>query len=294
MLSRRTFLQSAAAAILAACAPAVSARTPRPGRADKPQHPAHERKPAMNTIPHLGADLFYRTGDRPGAPALLLLHGGLGSAEDFAALLPELQRHFFTIETDTRGHGRSTLGSAPLTYAQIADDARYLADALGLRAYHLFGFSDGGTAAYRLAAADARVQSVLTVGASWHSRQLEPVREMFAGLTPEFFRENMAAQVAAYEKLNPQPDLPALAAALKRLWLDTSPTGYPNEAVARIQAPVLAVRGEGDFLLSLNDLADLRTALPEAHLMNVPFAQHEVMKEQPQILWAAAKAFYRL
>ncbi|WP_338082324.1 alpha/beta fold hydrolase [Eikenella glucosivorans] len=260
MHSRRTFLQTAAAAILSACSTAVSARSPRAGRADSPQYLAHERKPAMNTISHLGADLFYRTGGPAGAPALLLLHGGLGSAEDFAALMPELQRHFFTIETDTRGHGRSTRGSVPLTYAQIADDARHLADALGLRAYHLFGFSDGGTAAYRLAAADARVQSVLTVGASWHSRQLAAVREMFESLTPEFFRENMAAQVAAYEKLNPQPDLPALAAALKQLWLDTSATGYPNEAVARIQAPVLAARGEGDFLLSLNDLADLRCA----------------------------------
>ena len=149
----------------------------------------------MPTIHYQGADLFYRTGGKSDAPAMLLLHGGLGSAQDFAAILPKLQRYFFVIEADTRGHGRSTRGTAVPTYAQIADDARHIVQALGLDEYHVFGFSDGGIAAYRLAARDERVQSVITVGASWHSRQLEPVREMFENLTPAFFRENMARQV---------------------------------------------------------------------------------------------------
>ena len=76
---------------------------------------------------------------------------------------------------------------------------------------------------------DERVQSVITVGASWHSRQLGPVREMFENLTPAFFRENMARQVAVYEALNPQPDLDTLTADLRRMWLDISASGYPNE-----------------------------------------------------------------
>lgn len=238
----------------------------------------------MPTIHYQGADLFYRTGGKSDAPAMLLLHGGLGSAQDFAAILPKLQRYFFVIEADTRGHGRSTHGTAVPTYAQIADDARHIVQALGLDEYHVFGFSDGGIAAYRLAARDERVQSVITVGASWHSRQLEPVREMFENLTPAFFRENMARQVAVYEALNPQPDLDTLTADLRRMWLD----------ISAVKAPVLAVRGERDGLFSLSDLADLHSCLPEAHLMNIPFARHEAIKEQPEILWAAVKAFYVL
>ena len=49
----------------------------------------------MPTIHYQGADLFYRTGGKSDAPAMLLLHGGLGSAQDFAAILPKLQRLFF-------------------------------------------------------------------------------------------------------------------------------------------------------------------------------------------------------
>lgn len=42
----------------------------------------------MPTIHYQGADLFYRTGGKSDAPAMLLLHGGLGSAQDFATILP--------------------------------------------------------------------------------------------------------------------------------------------------------------------------------------------------------------
>mgnify|MGYP002740905587 CR=1 FL=1 len=138
------------------------------------------------TLHYQNAKLSYQLGGKADAPAIVLLHGGLGSAEDFAPLLPRLQAHFRTLAIDTRGHGRSTRGDVPLTYAQTADDARQIIEAVGLRQFHLFGFSDGGVTAYRIAAADARVQSVLTVGAQWHSR--DTPREMMASPAPIWTR----------------------------------------------------------------------------------------------------------
>ena len=244
------------------------------------------------TLHYQNAELSYQLGGKADAPAIVLLHGGLGSVADFAPLLPRLQAHFRILAIDTRGHGRSTRGDVPLTYAQTADDARQIIEAVGLRQFHLFGFSDGGVTAYRIAAADARVQSVLTVGAQWHSRNTP--REMMASLTVADVRGQMSEQVAAYQKHNPRPDLDALVADLRRLWTDDTAAGFPNENTANIKAPVLAVRGEDDFLLSAAALNGLRQVLPAAHLMNVPFAAHEVIKEQPDILWAAMKVFYQL
>ncbi len=167
---------------------------------------------------------------------------------------------------------------------------RHIVDAIGLAAFHLFGFSDGGTAAYRIAAEDGRVQSVLTVGAQWHSR--DTPRDMFENLTVADMREHMPTQVAAYEKRNPRPDLSALVDDLRRLWMDDTAAGFPNDMVAGIGAPVLAARGEADFLLSLDALSALQKVLPDVHLMNVPFASHEVIREQPDMLWAAMKVFH--
>ena len=246
--------------------------------------------------PHTYHDaiLHYRDNGKTDAPALLLLHGGLGTAaDDFAPLLPRLHPHYRVIENDTRGHGQSTRGSVPLTYAQIAADAKHLIDTLRLNTYHILGFSDGGTAAYHLALNDERAQSVLTVGANWHSSQIEPARDMYESLTPDFLREHMPAQVAAYEQQNPQPDLATLTTDLRRLWLDNSTTGYPNERVAAIKQPILAVRGEDDFLLNLPDWAALREQNPAAHLLHIPFAGHEAIKAQPDILWAAIQTFHK-
>ncbi|PJJ97969.1 hypothetical protein CO615_08005 [Lysobacteraceae bacterium NML75-0749] len=75
-------------------------------------------------IRYLGADLHVQISGASDKPALILLHGGLGSKDDFAPLLPHLQQAFQVIALDSRGHGRSTLGDTPLSYAQLAEDAR--------------------------------------------------------------------------------------------------------------------------------------------------------------------------
>ena len=243
------------------------------------------------TLHYQNAELSYQLGGKADAPAIVLLHGGLGSAEDFAPLLPRLQAHFRTLAIDTRGHGRSTLGTAALTYAQAAEDARQILRHEGVEKYSLFGFSDGGTTAYRLGAEDKNIGKIITVGAEWHKKHLDSMRPMFETINLDFVKENLPEQLAAYQAANPEPDADKWAAALKAMWLDEGASGYPNENIRQIQAPVLAIRGEADFLLAFDDWAALKTELPKVHLMNVPFAAHEAIKEQPEIVWAAAQAF---
>lgn len=242
-------------------------------------------------IEYLDARLHYQTGGIKNAPVMVLLHGGFGSINDFAALLPHLQQKFRVIAIDTRGHGRSTLGSPALSYAQAADDVRQILQHENVGQYSLFGFSDGGTIAYRLGLTENGIEKIITVGAHWHRDNLREVRPMFETLDATFVSENMPEQVKAYLTTNPQADLEKWVKHLKAMWLDESENGYPNEQIAQIKTPVLAVRGEADFLLSLEDMAALQRHLPDVHLMNVPFAAHEVLKEQPETVWAAVQAF---
>ena len=78
----------------------------------------------MAHFQHQGAALYYERDGKPGAPALLLLHGGLGSLADFELLRPRLREHFDLIALDSRGHGRSTRGSGPLTYGKTGGCGR--------------------------------------------------------------------------------------------------------------------------------------------------------------------------
>lgn len=242
---------------------------------------------------HLGARLHYRLGGQVHAPVLVLLHGGFGSMADFDPLLPRLQARFRLLAIDTRGHGHSTLGNAPLSYAQAADDVHRILRHEGIKRCHLFGFSDGGTTAYRLAAENSGlINNVVTVGADWHRDHLHRVRPMYESLNAAVVREKMPVQLAAYLANNPEPDAERWVAALKAMWLDESEQGYPNEHMDQIHAPVLAVRGDTDFLYHLADWAALKNILPNVHLLNVPLAAHEVIREQPDILWAALQAFW--
>ena len=285
-LSRRNLLKLAAAVL------AVSACDRQDdGSRHSFNKPDKETSMQSKFIKHQGATLHYQTGGKETAPVIVLLHGGFGSIADFAPLLPRLQQHYRVIAIDTRGHGRSTLGTAALTYAQAAEDARQILRHEGVEKYSLFGFSDGGTTAYRLGAADKNIQKIITVGAEWHTKHLDGMRPMFETINLDFIKENLPEQLAAYQAANPEPDAGKWAAALKAMWLDEGASGYPNENIRQIQAPVLAIRGEADFLFAFDDWAALKTELPEVHLMNVPFAAHEAIKEQPEIVWAAVQAF---
>lgn len=244
-------------------------------------------------IDYLNAKLHYQIGGKESAPILVLLHGGFGSIDDFVTLMPVLAQQFRLIAIDTRGHGRSTLGDVALTYTQAADDVRYILQQLNITKFSLFGFSDGGTIAYHLGLAESGIEKIITVGAHWHRDNLREVRPMFETLNVAFVNENMPEQLEKYLTQNPQADLEKWVNTLKAMWLDETESGYPNERIAQIKTPILAVRGEADFLLSLADMVALQQYLPDVHLMNVPFAAHEVVKEQPKLLLEAIQTFFQ-
>ncbi|WP_231867753.1 alpha/beta fold hydrolase [Snodgrassella sp. CFCC 13594] len=237
------------------------------------------------------ARLHYQILGNDSAPTLVLLHGGLGSSQDFAAILPTLIPLFRIVAIDSRGQGQSTLGTIPLTYAQMADDVAKILGLLNIQHYSVLGFSDGGIVAYRLATSSNNIEKVITIGAHWHIDNLTTIRPMYEAIDEATVRQHMAEQCDHYLNTNPDANLRRLIDSLKTLWLDGSNTGYPNANIQRIQTPVLAIRGEHDFLLSNPDLMALAACTPDTHCMNVPFAAHEVLKEQPEIVLPAILFF---
>src|SRR5438128_991125 len=101
----------------------------------------------MNTFDHQSgqhlaiedAHIYYEITGNPEAPALLLLHGGLGSVEDFNSLLDAFVPFYKVIGMDSRGQGKSTLGSAGLTYERIQHDIERLLEHLNIERVTVFG-----------------------------------------------------------------------------------------------------------------------------------------------------------
>jgi pimeloyl-ACP methyl ester carboxylesterase len=79
-----------------------------------------------------GASLYYAiTGN---GPAVLLLHGSLGSSDDWGYQVEALAAHHTVIVMDSRGQGRSTRDARPFSYDLMADDVVALLDALKIDA----------------------------------------------------------------------------------------------------------------------------------------------------------------
>jgi pimeloyl-ACP methyl ester carboxylesterase len=244
---------------------------------------------AGKTLSVQGAELYVEVRGDPTRDPLLLLHGGLGNIEDFNDLIAQLDG-FRIIGIDARGHGKSTLGDAPLTYAYLQQDVCCVLDALGIRKTCVIGFSDGGIVAYRLAIQHAeRVEKLVAIGAP--SRLTPQTAAILARVTPQSWKTKFPEMHAAYMKQNPEPSYDALVDASVKMWLDTSASGYPSESVKNIRCPTLLVRGDDDHLFSIDEAVELRRSIEASKLLNVPFAGHVAFADQSEICAASLRRF---
>jgi pimeloyl-ACP methyl ester carboxylesterase len=230
------------AAVLAAPTPLraqaeTTTRQANPGQA-QPARSGHVEVDGIN---------YYYEVHGEGEP-LLLLHGGLGSIDMFRPLLPKLSARRQVIGVDLQGHGRTSLGTRPISLAAIGADMAVILDRLGYRSVDVLGYSMGGGVAFQLA-----VQHPEKV------RRLALVSTGFAqdGFYPEMLK--MQAQVGgamagamkdtpmykSYVAVAPTPgDFPRLLDAMGA-WMRT-PYDWSAD-VAKLTMPVMLVYGDSDM-----------------------------------------------
>ena len=88
--------------------------------------------------------LHYGAVGNPKKPAALILHGFLGSHQDFETVLPAMSEHFYCIMPDLPGHGRTLTDPDGYTFSAIARTLLNLLDHLQIERAHLLGYSMGG------------------------------------------------------------------------------------------------------------------------------------------------------
>jgi pimeloyl-ACP methyl ester carboxylesterase len=237
-----------------------------------------------------GARLYVeRAASSAGDTPLLLLHGGMGTVDDWALLARQLA-HRTLIALDARGHGASTLGEARLTYAQLHADVVAVLDQLEIPRVVVVGFSDGGIVGYRLALhASQRVERLITIGGP--QRLSDAARPVLQKVTAASWDAKFPETRRRYDELNPEPEFERFIDASKSMWLDDSrTTGYPGDDVRAIHQPTLIVRGDQDHLYSLDEAIELRRSIKEASLLHVPFAAHD-SSAQVEVVAAGIRAF---
>lgn len=166
--------------------------------------------------------LHYVDWGNPGAPTLVLVHGGRDHARNWDWVAHELRRDFHVIAPDLRGHGDSQWAIGGMyAVADFVLDVANLIDALGTGPIHLIGHSLGGA-----------------------------ISLMYSGIYPD-----RVAKLVAIEGLGPPP-------AMLAKWRDRKPWERMSEWVEQmrglaarqprryptIEAAAARMRSENSFL----------------------------------------------
>jgi pimeloyl-ACP methyl ester carboxylesterase len=239
-----------------------------------------------------GADIYFERIGAKGKPVLLMLHGGFENIENLNSIAEYLADDFAIIGVDSRGHGKSTLGDKKLSYQMLQNDIETLLRQFSIDTISIVGFSDGGIIGLRIAASKSlAVKKLVTIGSSWSLDDVMAQEELIKTVTHESAKEMFRDNFEQYLQLNPHPEFEIFSQALVEMWLDKSETGHPGHLVEKISASALLIRGDNDFLVSHESLARLQGKIKGSILFTVPFAQHNVVKEQPEALKEALSGF---
>ena len=227
-----------------------------------------------------GIQLYYE--DHGVGPVLLQLHGNGGDIASMAAQIAGLSPAFRVIAVDSRGHGKSEMGSARLTYEQMAEDVNALLDQLKLKSVHVLGWSDGGIVGLLLAL--------------YHPDKVAKLAIMGANLNPGgvhgWALDWVAAQIKTVETRLASGDT-SRAWQHQRQRLDLMDR-QPNIAAAelrRISAPTLVMAGDRDIVRAEHTFSIFEN-LPRAQLALFPGATHFIPVAEPVLFNMTVRNFF--
>lgn len=250
-----------------------------------------------------GFDTHY-TIDGEG-PWLVLSHSLACNLAMWDPQVEHFARKYKVLRYDTRGHGQSGVPPAPYTLDQLADDAKALLDALGIRTCHWVGLSMGGMIGQTFALRYPGIFRTLTLAdtTSRYGPELQPV---WAARIQTVNEQGMAPLVQPTLERWFTPPFRAASPQTMALvggWIGATPAvGYAGccaalpkiDVTARLKeiaAPTLVIVGEQDVGTPPEMAREIHENKPGSELVTIPSASHLSNMEQPAAFNAALAAF---
>lgn len=227
-------------AAVALATPLAQAQTVAPAAPTQPV-------PARSGIVEIEGIAYYYEVRGQGEP-LLLLHGGLGSIDMFAPILPALAAGRQVIAVDLQGHGRTLLGNRPIAIEAMGKDMDSLLGKLGYKQVDVLGYSMGAGVGFQLAAQHPeRVRRLVLVSMTHATSGIQPEmvpiqRQLTAAMAPMLKDTPMHT---GYVARAPRPqDFPKLLDQMG----DLMRRDYDWSAqVKALTMPVMLVVGDADM-----------------------------------------------
>lgn len=238
---------------------------------------------------------------------LIILHGLLGSLDNWQSIARELGRNYKVYTVDLRNHGKSP-HSDTMNYEAMASDVLALMDKLGLLHAHIIGHSMGGKVAMYFALHyPERVDKlvVVDIAPKAYSRGHDQIFKALFSIDPAMIdsRSEADEQIQVYI---PEPAVRLFL--LKNLardadghfyWKMNLEVIYKNyeaiiEAIASpwpYPKPVLFLRGGKSAYIRAEDELSITDLFAQATIQTIPNAGHWLHAEAPQLFIARVTDF---
>ncbi len=232
------------------------------------------------------AKIYYEVYGK-GQP-FVILHGGIfGSTYEMHQFIDSLSKKYQVIAVSTRGHGKSELGTGPITYEQKANDVLAVIKAVTKDSVTVLGFSDGGYAGYKLASMYPQtVKKLIVIGAT----ELRPGLRDFT-----FDAKQALAYDSVYWKqqftLMPEPN--RLQESFTKLGNMYNQLTLDSTFFQTIQCQVLVMAGDKDPGNPPQRVVHTAQMIQHSLIGVIPNTTHGVFLENFNAVWACVVPFLK-
>ena len=254
---------------------------------------------------------YKKFGDEGNPNTIILLHGMLGSMDNWRSQAKRLSTHFHVITPDLRNHGRSPHLSG-MRYQDMAQDILDLCSYLGLKQFDLLGHSMGGKVAMEIALKEGTVvERLVIVDIAPRPYSLTHLKTFKALLSLPV--NDLDSRSQADELLSKHIENPFERAFLLKN-LKSSTSGYSwrcnlqeitraylnianftQKASPSFSGKTLFIRGaDSPYVDENNDLPVINNFFPHATLKTIKKAGHNPHTEQSDIFYQTISGFLEL
>ena len=223
---------------------------------------------------------------------LVMLHEGLGSVSmwrDFPEQLAQATG-CRTLLFSRHGYGGSSPLDAPRGVNYMHEEARIWLPAilgrLGIRRPLLFGHSDGASIALIQAARpESEVAGIIALAP--HVKVEDLTVQSIAAAKTAYLETDLRSRLSRHHR-----EVDSAFWGWNRIWLDPAFRSWNIEALLpTIRCPILAIQGEDDEYGTMEQLASIARAAPDARLLALPACRHSPHRDQPQAVLAVVREF---
>lgn len=233
-----------------------------------------------------GASIHYALYGSDNQEAVLLLHGGLGAAEDFGGQVDSLAENYRVVAIDSRGHGRSTDDDQAYGYHLLASDVMGVMDSLGIDRAAVVGWSDGGNIGLDMAIHNPhRLTKVFALGANYRTDGVRP--SAFSDALIGAYVGHAAAQ---YARISPTPDAwESFSGKVFAMW--GGQPAYTDEQLKSIGVPFVIAAGVYEEAIDEAHTKRMAELIPGSRLLLLGNSSHFAHWQQVEAVNAAILEF---